>query len=101
MSVSKFLQALLLGLVLVAPGFGAAGPSEYQVKAVFLFNFSRFVEWPASAFPSVDAPFVLGVFGTDPFGTDLDEVIKGEVVNGRPLVVRRVHTPAEAAGCQI
>jgi hypothetical protein len=101
MSVSKLLQTLLLGLVLVAPGFGASAPSEYQVKAVFLFNFSRFVEWPASAFPSVDAPFVLGVFGADPFGTDLDEVIKGEAVNGRPLVVRRVQTPAEAAGCQI
>jgi hypothetical protein len=97
----KSLQALLLSVVLVVPGFGASGPSEYQVKAVFLFNFSRFVEWPASAFPSADAPFVLGIFGDDPFGTDLDEVIKGELVNGRPLVVRRLQSPAEAAACQI
>jgi hypothetical protein len=78
-----------------------AAPSEYQVKAVFLFNFSRFVEWPASAFAAPDSPFVVGVFGHDPFGTDLDAVVKGESVNGRPLVVRRVRDAAEAAQCQI
>jgi hypothetical protein len=66
-----------------------------------LFNFSHFVEWPPSAFASPDAPFVIGVFGYDPFGTQLDEVARGETVNGRPLVVRRVRNAAEAADCQI
>jgi hypothetical protein len=79
----------------------AAAPTEYQVMAVFLFNFSRFVEWPASTFPNATAPFVVGVFGHDPFGADLDAAVKGETVNGRPLVVRRVQSAAEATECQI
>jgi hypothetical protein len=101
MAILKAFRNLLVAALLLAPALGAAAPSEYQVKAVFLFNFSRFVEWPASAFASADAPFVVGVFGHDPFGADLDEVVKGETVGGRPLVVRRVNSAAEAAACQI
>ena len=97
----KTLRALMLAGCLVASRGEAAAPSEYQVKAVFLFNFSRFVEWPTTAFASADAPFVLGVFGHDPFGADLDQVVKGASVDGRPLVVRRVRRTAEAADCQI
>lgn len=92
---------MLLVCAMLFAGTGIAAPSEHQVKAVFLFNFSRFVEWPATAFVSPDAPFVIGVFGHDPFGNDLDDVARGETVNGRPLVVRRVHTIAEARDCQI
>ena len=101
MAVLKLARALMAAACLLGSAGVSAAPSEYQVKAVFLFNFSRFVEWPASAFPAPDSPFVVGVFGHDPFGADLDEVVKGETVNGRPLVVRRVHSPAEAADCQI
>jgi hypothetical protein len=95
------LVALMLASTLFAQTMAMAAPGEYQVKAVFLFNFSRFVEWPTTAFASPNAPFVVGVFGHDPFGADLDEVVKGESVNGRPLVVKRVQTAAEAVGCQI
>jgi hypothetical protein len=101
MAVLKYLRLVFLASLLCVPGYGAPVVNEYQVKAVFLFNFSRFVEWPASAFASPDAPFVVGVFGHDPFGADLDEVVKGETVNGRPLVVKRLQTVAEAAACQI
>jgi hypothetical protein len=101
MAVLKSLRLLIVSAFMILPAFSSAAPGEYQVKAVFLFNFSRFVEWPASAFPTASAPFVVGVFGHDPFGTDLDEVVKGETVNGRPLVVRRVQSAADAAGCQI
>ena len=79
----------------------SAALSEHRVKAVFLFNFSRFVEWPPSAFTAADAPFVIGVFGRDPFGSDLDDVARGETVNGRQLLVKRVRTVEEAAACQI
>jgi hypothetical protein len=95
------LRALLLMASLAAPGLGAEAPSEYQVKAVFLYNFSRFVEWPATAFTSAQAPFTMCVFGHDPFGSELDEVVKGETVNGRPLLVRRVQNATDAAACQI
>ncbi|MEJ0087906.1 MAG: YfiR family protein [Pseudomonadota bacterium] len=99
--LTQRLRVVLAAMMLFAPVGGWAAPSEYQVKAVFLYNFSRFVEWPASAFAGPDAPFVVGVFGHDPFGRDLDEVVRGETAAGRPLVVRRVQTAAEAAACQI
>ncbi|TLY91327.1 MAG: YfiR family protein [Gammaproteobacteria bacterium] len=59
-----------LALLLIAGGLlGAAQPvSEYQLKAVFLFNFAQFVEWPPAALPRESAPFVIGVLGKDPFG---------------------------------
>jgi len=94
------LRALALVLLLFTAD-GSAAPDEYRVKAVFLFNFSRFVEWPDSAFAAPDAPFVIGVFGQDPFGAELDEVANGETVNGRPLQIRRVHAVDQAPDCQI
>jgi hypothetical protein len=76
-------------------------PSEYQVKAVFLFNFTQFVDWPAQSFADAQAPFVIGVLGHDPFGSALDETVKGETVNGRPLVVQRFSSVAELKPCHI
>lgn len=101
MAVLRYLGILWVASLLCVPAHAAPKANEYQVKAVFLFNFSRFVEWPASAFPSAEAPFVVGVFGHDPFGADLDEVVKGETVNGRPIIVKRVKSVADAAACQI
>jgi hypothetical protein len=90
-------------LFLLANGLlGAAAPiSEYQLKAVFLFNFVQFVEWPLAALPRENAPFVIGVLGKDPFGAHLDEVVRGETVNRHPLAVERYHNVAEVRDCQI
>ena len=92
-----------LALLLIAGGsLGAAAPvSEYQLKAVFLFNFAQFVEWPPAALPLENAPFVIGVLGKDPFGAELDEVVRGETVNRHPLAVVRYHSVAEVRDCQI
>lgn len=79
----------------------AAPVSEYQLKAVFLFNFAQFVEWPASAFPQPNAPFVIGVLGKDPFGSNLDDVVRGEAVNGHPLAVQRYLSVSDVRDCQI
>ena len=84
MALLRRLAVLLVGLLLLA-GDASAALSEHRLKAVFLFNFSKFVEWPPSAFAAADAPFVIGVFGRDPFGSDLDDVARGETVNGRQL----------------
>jgi hypothetical protein len=62
---------------------------EYQVKAAFLFNFTKFVDWPSEAFSDANSPFVITVFGNDPISSSL-EAIKGKVVNNRKLTVRRV-----------
>ena len=62
---------------------------EYQVKAAFLFNFAKFVEWPTEAFSDPNAPLVITVFGEDPFNGSL-EAVKGKLVNNRKLTIRRV-----------
>jgi hypothetical protein len=80
---------------------GAALPSEYDLKAVFLFHFTQFVEWPASAFASPDGPFVIGILGPDPFGHALENVVRGEMVGQHPIVVRSVRDLAAELRCQI
>lgn len=80
---------------------GRAEPTAEQVEAVFLFYFSQFVDWPPSAFADERSPIVIGVLGDDPFGGALDQAVAGERVNGRPVVVRRLRSIAEATGCHI
>ena len=74
---------------------------EYQIKAVFLFNFTQFVEWPASAFSSAQAPMVIGILGKDPFGSYLTEIVSGEQVNGRPLIIQHFNNTEEIKSCHI
>ena len=95
---------IVLGATASAPADAVAQSSaspEYQLKAVFLFNFAQFVEWPASAFPEPDTPLVIGVLGEDPFGSYLDETVRGETVNARPLEVRRYRGGEEITTCHI
>jgi hypothetical protein len=91
-----WILALLLGTAA-----RATAPDEYQVEAVFLLHFTQFVEWPAQTFTDAHTPFVIGVLGRDPFGSALDEAVRGESVNGRPLVVRRFTAAADISPCQI
>lgn len=95
--------AVLLGVApLRCPGGDPAPPSsEYQVKAIFLYNFAQFAEWPSSAFVDAQAPIVIAILGSDPFGAYLDEVVRDENVGGRRLVVRRCRNIAETQGCHI
>ncbi|MDB6054107.1 MAG: YfiR family protein [Verrucomicrobiales bacterium] len=60
---------------------------EYQLKAVFLLNFARFTEWPSSAFENPHAPLVIATLGKNPFNDALEDVVRGETVNGRPIAV--------------
>ncbi len=75
--------------------------AEYQIKAVFLFNFTKYVDWPASAFADAQAPFVIGILGDDPFGSALDDTVRGEKVDGRPLVIQRYSSWQDIKDCQI
>ena len=68
---------------------------EYQLKAAFLFNFTKFVEWPATCFADEKSPIVIGVFGRNPFEVELENIVKGRAVNGRAIVVKFVTTAAE------
>jgi hypothetical protein len=82
--------ALALWTLHLPAGLWAQGDAavEYQVKAAFLYNFTKFVEWPAD--PQPQGPFRLCVVGSDPFGGSLEAIVRGETVAGRPLVVDRV-----------
>ena len=98
--------AWLLGLALlcaVTPGASAqpTASAEYQLKAVFLFNFAQFVEWPARAFRDAKAPLVIGILGEDPFGAYLDDLVSGEKIGDRPLVVHRYNRAEDLNDCHI
>src|SRR5262245_46124294 len=91
-------------LALATPSGHAASsstPQESPLQAVFLFNFAQFVEWPAQAFSDPAAPLVIGVLGQDPFGSTLDDAVRGETAAGRPMVVKRYRRADEIADCQI
>lgn len=74
---------------------------EYQVKAAFLYNFTKLTEWPTNAFTQTNSPLVVGVLGKDPFGVELDQALAGKVVSGRPLTARRVVSDDQIAGCHL
>jgi hypothetical protein len=74
---------------------------EYEVKAAFLFNFARFVEWPQQTFKSPADPISICVLGPSPFGRSLDEAVNGKSIDGRRLFVRPINGIVQVAGCQI
>ena len=108
--ISLFFRSWILALAVFAAVAGFTGEAlaaevaptrEFQVKGAFLYNFVQFVEWPPQAFGSPDTPIIIGVLGQDPFGQFLDQLVSGEVVNGRPLVVQRFRSVAEIQACHV
>jgi hypothetical protein len=79
----------------------ATTPHEYQVKAVFLFNFAQFVDWPPTVFADPRAPLVIGVLGEDPFGSVLDDTLRGEMLGERAIVIRRYRRREDIDHCHI
>jgi hypothetical protein len=88
MLVCMLLGSLTLGQG--APPTRGGRASEYEVKAGFLMNFLRFIEWPTPPAGQAQEPFHICITGDDPFRDMLDRLVKGEIVNGRPIVVRRI-----------
>jgi len=74
---------------------------EYQVKAAFLYQFTKFIEWPAEAFPDANAPFSICVAGADPFGSTLNQLFQQKTVGQRRLELRRSARGEDLQGCQI
>ena len=85
-----------------APTIQAASPSwrEYQIRAAFLYNFAKFVEWPAEVFRDSNSTLVLGVLGENPFGPAL-ESIRGKTVRGRTLAIRKFESLRDLDHCHI
>lgn len=88
---------MLLGSHDICMAGAQAAPRSYeesQVKAAFLYNFTKFVDWPADSFPDPDAPVLIGILGEDPIGRALEGLIKARVVNGRKTAIKRFKTVA-------
>lgn len=90
-TLTRLTLALILGVAppMVSSGMAQA-PREDQVKAAFLLNFAKFVEWPLDAFADGAAPIAIGIVGDDPFGGALNEVVRGKTINRHTIVVTRI-----------
>jgi len=78
--------------------------SEYLIKAGFIFNFAKFVEWPPTTFAQPDSPIVIGILGTDPFGAIIDQIVQDKKIGGRGFVVKRLKwgaDPKDLRECKI
>jgi hypothetical protein len=85
---------LALSVCILAGAAEAPPPLEYQVKAAFLLNFTKFIDWPRA---EADATFDICLVGGDPFGSVLDQMVEGETFQGRKLAVQRVRRPVPAS----
>lgn len=92
--------AALVAVAALSAGRASAAADEYALKAAFLYNFTRFVEWPTTAYGDADDPFRICVFGTDPFGARLDALTRRRV-GERAIEIARPSTAAELPRCQI
>jgi hypothetical protein len=102
--IRVFAHAVFCALLAVSMSSATAAQTgtaqEYQVKAVFLFNFTQFVGWPPTRADG-KTPIVIGILGDDPFGSYLDDTVRGEKVGDRPLIVRRYRRIEDVDDCQI
>lgn len=100
----RLLAGGLCLLVLLAFGslpLHAEVTKEYQLKAAFLYNFTKFVEWPADRFENETSPIVIGVFGDNPFGDALELAVADRMVNGRPISIRMLTRVDEARSVHV
>src|SRR5258708_25590210 len=75
--------------------------TAYEVKAAYLYNFGKFVQWPAKITAGNNEPFTICVLGKDPFGASLDATIAGEAIDGRSVLAKRLSKPQEALNCRV
>jgi len=100
------LVARVLGCGLLLAGLWS-GPApaqvakEYQIKAAYLYNFAKFVEWPARRFANDQSPLIIGFLGKDPVGAELETIARDHKINGRRIVIKQVETAAEAGGVHL
>lgn len=79
----------LPGQINAQPSTSEIEAGEYQIKAAYLYNFIKFVEWPDSVFTDPEEPIVLGILGHDPFGNEIDQMLANKLVKGRSVVIKR------------
>jgi hypothetical protein len=98
------LSAIALGAALLAVPIAQAQsskPTDYEVKAAYLYNFGRFVEWPAKVTTTRSDSFTICVLGEDPFGRALDVTLAGEMIGNQKVAARRISSPGDSVDCRI
>jgi hypothetical protein len=76
-------------------------PTEYQVKAAFIYNFAKYIQWPRPSGSDSNRPFVIGLIGKDPFGPVLDQVMNGQSMQERPVIVKRFERADDVVNCDV
>ena len=95
-------RALLsVGLAIAALAAHAQQATEASVKAAFLYKFAGYVEWPASAFPQAESPFVIAVQGSDEVAAELERLVPGRTINDHRVVVRRLREGDSPRGAHV
>lgn len=98
-TVVVFLGAFVL--LLIRANCGAQSATEYQVKAAYLFNFLKFVEWPEAAPGETQSKWVIGIVGSSPIGEELTKLVESKSVLGRELQVKTFQSTESLRGCNI
>lgn len=75
--------------------------SEYDIKAAYLINFVRYLEWPETAFQENSAPFILGIFGENPFGETLAQLAAEQKYGDRSIELKYADTIEELKSCHL
>jgi hypothetical protein len=98
-----FIAAAVAWVLVAVPCLRAQSskPTDYDVKAAYLFNFGHFIEWPANVASAQNDSFTVCVLGQDPFGPVLDATLAGEKIAGKRVAAMRISTPQESGNCQI
>ena len=85
------------------PALSAPPPplAEHQIKALYLFNFAKYIEWPEPAFASHNAPFVIGIMGAPDIIRDLEEITRGKLLKNRPVHIMPIQDKESLGDCQM
>jgi hypothetical protein len=79
----------------------ATDNSEDSVKAAYLYKFLSYAEWPSAAYADPQSPHVIGVLGADALFSELERVVTGRRVNGRPVLARLLRAGDPLEGLHI
>jgi len=103
--VRRAFACLIVSFVSAVTQLSASGEEssspEYQIKAAFVLNFPKYVDWPPSAFAGTNSPIVIAVFGSNEVGAELEAACRGKIINGRQVMFKRVAAVDDSAGCNI
>ena len=81
--------------------YAAQSPTEYQVKAAYLFNLLKFVEWPDNPAADPHGKWVIGIVGNTPIGDELPRLVEGKNILGRELEVKKFQAADNPRDCNI